>query len=72
MLETKVQIPEPRTESMSERIRNRALGQMQFDFEPYSCYIEYKAQETRTGIEYRDCVVDYTRCLNKRCIKKLT
>jgi hypothetical protein len=72
MVESKISILETRHESLNERIRSRALGQYQFDFEPYSCYIEYKPQDEMTGIEYRDCVVDYTRCSNKRCIKKLT
>ncbi|MGJ4789669.1 hypothetical protein CH352_10275 [Leptospira hartskeerlii] len=56
---------------LGKRIRNRALGREEFDFSPYSCFIEYKAKDVQTGIEYRDCVIDYTRCPNSRCIKKL-
>ncbi|MCG6145202.1 hypothetical protein [Leptospira bandrabouensis] len=54
-----------------ESIRNRALGLSSYDFQPYSCFIEYKSKDENTGIEYRDCIVDYTRCSNSRCIKKL-
>ncbi|MCC5813171.1 MAG: hypothetical protein JJT78_00315 [Leptospira sp.] len=72
MIEAKVQIQEERKVSLQEKIRDRALGQNQFDFEPYSCYIEYKAVDVLSGVQFRDCVVDYTRCPNKRCIKKLT
>ncbi|KAA1263641.1 hypothetical protein C5473_21680 [Leptospira interrogans serovar Weerasinghe] len=43
-----------------------------FDFSPYSCFIEYKPADPITGIQYRDCVIDYTRCSNQKCIKKLT
>ncbi|MCW7464174.1 hypothetical protein [Leptospira levettii] len=54
-----------------ESIRNRALGLSSFNFQPYSCFIEYKTKDANTGIEYRDCTVDYSRCLHSRCIKKL-
>ncbi|XDD47729.1 hypothetical protein AB3N60_06525 [Leptospira sp. WS39.C2] len=54
-----------------ESIRNRALGLSSFNFQPYSCFIEYKSKDTNTGIEYRDCTVDYSRCPHSRCIKKL-
>lgn len=54
-----------------ESIRDRALGLRSFNFQPYSCFIEYKSKDVKTNIEYRDCVVDYTRCPNKNCIKKL-
>ncbi|TGK09979.1 hypothetical protein EHO60_11505 [Leptospira fletcheri] len=56
---------------LGRRIKNRALGREEFDFSPYACFIEYKSKDERTGIEYRDCVIDYTRCPNNRCIKKL-
>ncbi|PJZ70322.1 hypothetical protein CH373_12060 [Leptospira perolatii] len=56
---------------LGRRIRNRALGREEFDFSPYSCFIEYKSKDPKTGIEYRDCVIDYTRCPNTRCVKKL-
>ncbi|MDZ4725797.1 MAG: hypothetical protein SH817_06555 [Leptospira sp.] len=52
-------------------IRDRALGLHSFNFQPYSCFIEYKSRDQKTGIEYRDCIVDYTRCPNQNCIKKL-
>ncbi|BDA78350.1 MULTISPECIES: hypothetical protein [Leptospira] len=54
-----------------ESIRDRALGLKSFNFQPYSCFIEYKSKEEKTGIEYRDCIVDYSRCPNQNCIKKL-
>jgi hypothetical protein len=54
-----------------ESIRDRALGLRSFNFQPYSCFIEYKTKNEKTGIEFRDCVVDYTRCPNQNCIKKL-
>ncbi|TGN20123.1 hypothetical protein [Leptospira idonii] len=57
--------------SVLESIRDRALGLKSFNFQPYSCFIEYKSREEKTGIEYRDCVVDYSRCPNQNCIKKL-
>lgn len=71
MVETTVPIQDERKVSLQEKIRDRALGQNQYDFEPYSCYIEYKPKDKLSGIQFRDCVVDYTRCPNKRCIKKL-
>lgn len=72
MIETELPVYEERKLSISERIRDRALGQNQFDFEPYSCYIEYKQADPTSGVQFKDCVVDYTRCPNRRCIKKLT
>lgn len=72
MLDAKVKVYDEKEESLSEKIRNRALSQHQFDFSPYSCYIEYKASDKDTRIEFRDCVIDYSRCKNSRCIKKLT
>lgn len=60
-----------KTPDVLESIRNRALGLSTFNFTPYSCFIEYKSLDPNTGIEYRDCIVDYTRCPNQRCIKKL-
>ncbi|AIT10750.1 MULTISPECIES: hypothetical protein [Leptospira] len=56
---------------LSKRIRDRALGKEKFDFSPYSCFIEYKPADSITGVQYRDCVIDYTRCSNQKCIKKL-
>ncbi|MCZ8341826.1 MAG: hypothetical protein O9301_02240 [Leptospira sp.] len=61
----------PGTSDVFESIRNRALGLSTFNFQPYSCFIEYKSKDKETGIEYRDCVVDYSRCPNQNCIKKL-
>lgn len=72
MVKTQLPVFEERKESVAERIRDRALGQNRFDFEPYSCYIEYKSTDKLSGVQFRDCVVDYTRCPNKKCIKKLT
>ncbi|TGL58247.1 hypothetical protein EHQ58_12815 [Leptospira ognonensis] len=57
--------------SVLESIRDRALGLRSFNYEPYSCFIEYKVKDRKTGVEYRDCIVDYTRCQNHNCIKKL-
>lgn len=57
--------------SVLESIRDRALGLRSFNFQPYSCFIEYKSKDEKTGVEFRDCVVDYTRCQNQNCIKKL-
>ncbi|AAN48684.1 MULTISPECIES: hypothetical protein [Leptospira] len=57
---------------LTKRIQDRALGKEKFDFSPYSCFIEYKPADPITGIQYRDCVIDYTRCSNQKCIKKLT
>ncbi|MDF3820218.1 hypothetical protein P3G55_09920 [Leptospira sp. 96542] len=56
---------------VSKSIRDRALGLRSHNYQPYSCFIEYKSKDQNTGIEYRDCVVDYTRCPNMNCIKKL-
>ncbi|GBF49579.1 hypothetical protein LPTSP4_10940 [Leptospira ryugenii] len=63
--------PSSDQEALRANIRERALGMAAFDFQPYSCFIEYKSKDEKTGIEYRDCTVDYTRCPNRNCIKKL-
>lgn len=43
----------------------------QFELEGLDCLIEYREEDPITGIQYRDCVIDHTRCPNQRCIKKL-
>ncbi|MCE9500300.1 MAG: hypothetical protein K8R21_07365 [Leptospira sp.] len=53
------------------KIKDRALGQNEYSFAPYSCFIEFKPKDKKTKIEYRDCIIDYTRCTNQNCIKKL-
>lgn len=35
------------------------------------CLIEVRPEDGPTGIQFRDCLIDYTRCPNNRCIKKL-
>ncbi|HMU81726.1 MAG TPA: hypothetical protein PKE49_00740 [Leptospiraceae bacterium] len=35
------------------------------------CLVEYRGEDDRTGIQFRDCIVDYTACQNQTCIKKL-
>ena len=56
---------------LADNVRNIALGIGNHSFLPYHCFIEYKKKDEATGIEYRDCTVDYSRCSNKNCIKKL-
>ena len=56
---------------ISESIKNRALGLEEFNYYPYHCFIEYKFKDQQSSIEYRDCIIDYTRCPNQNCIKKL-
>ncbi|WCL48288.1 hypothetical protein [Leptospira sp. GIMC2001] len=72
MAEVAIKVYNKNEESLAERIRDRALGKYNFNFYPYACYIEYRAKDPKTGVEFRDCVVDYTRCPNQKCIKKLT
>ena len=57
--------------NLTENIKNRALGLDKFSFSPYHCFIEYKFSDSESKIEYRDCIIDYTRCPNVNCIKKL-
>ncbi len=35
------------------------------------CVVEYKKEDERTGILFRDCRIDYTACSSQTCIKKL-
>lgn len=41
------------------------------DRSPLECLVELRADDSRTGVQYRDCQIDYTACPNHRCIKKL-
>jgi hypothetical protein len=36
-----------------------------------SCLIELRGEDALTGVQFRDCIIDYTRCPNARCVKKL-
>ena len=56
---------------LADNVRNIALGIGNHSFLPYHCFIEYKKKDEVTGIEYRDCTVDHSRCSNQNCIKKL-
>lgn len=71
----KLHLPElinPKEIEIYKRVYDRALVQNQYQFEPYSCYIEYREKDPASGLEYRDCTIDYTKCTNYKCIKKLT
>lgn len=35
------------------------------------CLVELKPEEPLTGIQFRDCLIDYSVCPNRHCIKKL-
>jgi hypothetical protein len=72
MIQTQLPVLDKKREALAEKIRDRALGRYPYDFSPLSCYIEYKKEDPSTGVQFRDCVIDYTRCPNQRCIKKLT
>ncbi len=41
-------------------------------FDGYDCLVELKSPDMRTGIQYRECLIEYTSCSNQHCIKKLT
>jgi len=49
-----------------EREARPAVSPLKLD-----CLIELRPRDERTGIEFRDCIIDYTQCPNKHCIKKL-
>ncbi len=41
------------------------------EFEGLECLVELRNDDKATGIQFRDCQVDYTHCPNNLCIKKL-
>ena len=41
-------------------------------FEGLPCILQLREDEVETGIQFRDCAIDYTRCPNHNCIRKLT
>ena len=41
-------------------------------FEGLPCILQLREDEVETGIQFRDCTIDYTRCPNHNCIRKLT
>ncbi len=40
-------------------------------FEDLECLVELRSSDKATGVQYRDCLIDYTTCPNRNCIKKL-
>ncbi|MEQ9365085.1 MAG: hypothetical protein RIF32_12615 [Leptospirales bacterium] len=40
-------------------------------FSGLECLVELRADDAATGIQFRECLIDYTRCPNQSCIKKL-
>ena len=43
----------------------------QAGFSGLECLVELRAEDAATGIQFRECLIDYTRCPNAQCIKKL-
>lgn len=41
------------------------------DFAGLECLVELRAADPISGIQFRECLIDYTRCPNQYCIKKL-
>ncbi|MCB1326581.1 MAG: hypothetical protein H7A21_04535 [Spirochaetales bacterium] len=39
--------------------------------EELQCLVVLRPGDGPSGIEFRDCLVDYTTCPNRNCIKKL-
>lgn len=35
------------------------------------CLAELRAPDLVTGVQFRECRVDYTQCPNDRCVKRL-
>ena len=50
---------------------NVATSNTSGDFASLECLAELRADDAATGIQFRECLIDYTRCPNKNCIKKL-
>lgn len=40
-------------------------------FNGLDCLVELRSDDKKTGIQFRECLIDYTACQNTRCIKKL-
>ncbi len=40
-------------------------------FEGLECSIELHPDDALTGLQFRDCLIDYIHCPNRRCIKKM-
>lgn len=39
--------------------------------ETLHCLVEYRDPDPKTGVEFRNCRIDYILCPNQKCIKKL-
>lgn len=39
--------------------------------EGLDCLVELRPDDALTGIQFRECLIDYTSCPNRNCIKKL-
>ncbi len=39
--------------------------------EGLDCLVELRPDDALTGIQFRECLIDYSRCPNQNCIKKL-
>lgn len=57
------------TQTERVAIQERTFGPD--DFSLLDCLVELRRDDSHTGIQYRDCLIDYTSCPNQRCIKKL-
>lgn len=48
-----------------------AYANQTVNFAGLECLVELRTEDAATGIQFRECLIDYTRCPNQSCIKKL-
>ena len=54
-----------------DQVENKLEGLPAEKFADMACRVEHRSADGATGIEFRDCNIDYTGCPNRKCIKKL-
>ncbi len=62
---------EPGNIAATQRTSARAAAPVRAPGFDLDCLIEYRGEDLSTGVQFRDCLIDYTRCPNALCIKKL-
>ncbi|MBX7057822.1 MAG: hypothetical protein K1X75_07125 [Leptospirales bacterium] len=40
-------------------------------FDALECLTELRSEDALTGVQYRACRIEYHRCPNERCVKRL-
>ena len=66
---TTLHLKEIFSDSQRASIPDEVLEPISYDTR--DCLVRLRPTDELTGVEFNDCIIDYTRCTNSHCIKQL-